>query len=320
MITRCQRLTLSVVLILGAAGGRAWGGDLNPPVGPVGPTMKTLTEVEPRIVVNATNTPGDFNCVFKITQSGSYYLAGNVTSVGGKSGIKIEADNVTLDLNGYAVLGDGSAAKGITIDLAGAGRNLALLNGTIRGWGLAGVEVSFAENARLDGLRASNNGFNGLTAGQNALVTNCTALENDGNGIVVANRGSVIGCTAGFNGSNGIVTGLGSTISNCTSSSNDGDGIEVSSDCRVVSNTCYSNGNGASDGAGIHATNSDNRIEGNHVSDNDRGIDCNPASGNLVIRNSASGNTTNYDIAAGNDAGPIGSAAAATSPWANLAF
>jgi hypothetical protein len=44
--------------------------------------------------------------------------------------------------------------------------------------------------------------------------------------------------------------------------------------------------------------------------------------GNVITRNSAGGNgssgTDNYNIGGGNDAGPIGSAASSTSPWANL--
>src|SRR5262245_28304173 len=77
----------------------AAAGDLNPPPGPVGATMKTLREVEPRTAINATNTPGDAGSLFVITQPGSYYLTGNVT-VNGMAGIKISASNVTIDLNG----------------------------------------------------------------------------------------------------------------------------------------------------------------------------------------------------------------------------
>ena len=88
----------------------------------------------------------------------------------------------------------------------------------------------------------------------------------------------------------------------------------------MVSNNCDSNGSGG-DGAGIHvnATRSDNRIEGNNLIFNNTGMSVND-SGNLIIKNSASGNNTDYDIVAGNDVGPIGSAATATSPWANIQF
>jgi len=71
----------------------------------------------------------------------------------------------------------------------------------------------------------------------------------------------------------------------------------------VVDNTCGDNGVGTGDGAGIHATSSDNCIEHNLVTDNDRGIDCNPATGNYIASNRASGNSTNYDIVGGNTVG-----------------
>src|SRR5262245_32112399 len=83
----------------------AKAGDLNPPLGPVAPTLKTLTDVEPRIAISAANTPGDADSVFRITQPGSYYLTGNVTGVAGRHGVEIAANSVTLDLNGFDLAG-----------------------------------------------------------------------------------------------------------------------------------------------------------------------------------------------------------------------
>ena len=61
------------ILIVATLGGIIWvsAGDLNPPAGPVTPTMKTLTEVEPRIAINAANTPGDVSSTFKMIEPGS---------------------------------------------------------------------------------------------------------------------------------------------------------------------------------------------------------------------------------------------------------
>jgi hypothetical protein len=62
----------------------------------VAPTYKTLHEVEPRVTINATNTPGDDGAIYRITQPGSYYLAENVP--GGQPGsaaIVVAAANVT---------------------------------------------------------------------------------------------------------------------------------------------------------------------------------------------------------------------------------
>src|SRR6187397_3128637 len=101
--TRRRITSVGPVLIAAVVGTVLWvnAGDLNPPAGPVGSTMKNLSDVEPRIAVNATNTPGDADSVFKITQSGSYYLAGNITGVSAKYGVEIAASGVTLDLNGF---------------------------------------------------------------------------------------------------------------------------------------------------------------------------------------------------------------------------
>ena len=67
-------------------------GPLTPP-GPPAPTMKSLDEVEPRIPLTQDTTPGDATAVFKITQSGSYYLTKNLEVPAGKHGmVMIPAD------------------------------------------------------------------------------------------------------------------------------------------------------------------------------------------------------------------------------------
>ena len=77
----------------------------------------------------------------------------------------------------------------------------------------------------------------------------------------------------------------------------------------------------------------DNRIDSNNVTDNDRGIEV-ESSGNLIIRNSASGNAINYTIVLNNRVGEIVSApdsgnisgdtggvgVGSTDPWANFSF
>ncbi len=151
----------------------------------------------------------------------------------------------------------------------------------------------------------------GITAGVGSVVANCSALGEGADGIRVFFGTTVTACSAGSNGDDGIVLDQRCSVSNCFVSENAGDGIEVSSDCLVVYNTCA--GIGAGDGAGIHATGSDNRIEGNNCTDNDRGIDVD-AAGNIIVRNTCSGNTTNWDIVANNVYGPIIDRTAPASP------
>jgi parallel beta-helix repeat protein len=122
---------------------------------------------------------------------------------------------------------------------------------------------------------------------------------------------------------------------NCTSTSNTGNGIKLEGRSFAIGNTCASNGSSGT-GSGILSSGNDDRIEGNNVATNDRGIEV-TGTGCLIIRNSVSGNTTNnYEIAASNRYGPIinitaGGAAAAsgnsavstvnsTDPWANFAY
>ena len=172
----------------------------------------------------------------------------------------------------------------------------------------------------------------GIFAYNGSTISHCTSAKNEGTGSesygIYAGGGSTIIACASRNNTNtnspstasqgaGIRSGACS-IKDSTASANPGDGICVSSDSFVTGNTCDSNGyNG--DGAGIRVTGYDNRIDGNNVTDNDRGIDVD-VSGNLIVRNSASGNTTDYDIDAGNDTGTIQTSPVGAGAWDNFEF
>src|SRR5262249_50177124 len=128
-------------------------GPLTPPGAPA-PTMKTLDQVEPRIPVNATNTPGDATSVFKITQPGSYYLTGNLAGVSGKHGIYITSGNVTLDLMGFDLVGVGGSLDGIHVDNTAVSVNYTVRNGSVRNWGGNGVNVNVQGKHRIIDIRA----------------------------------------------------------------------------------------------------------------------------------------------------------------------
>ena len=192
--------------------------------------------------------------------------------------------------------------------------------------------ISAGDGASLSGCTANNNGSYGISAGSGSSLSGCTARDNGTSGISAGSGSSLNGCTAYNNGTSGISAIYGSSIKDCTANENTGDGIRVYGGCHVVGNNCRRNGlNG--DGAGIHALLGDNRIDGNTVTDNDRGIDVD-YSGNLIVRNSASGNTTDYEISTYNRVGVIvscptsgaisgstgGAGVGTTDPWANFSF
>ena len=312
----------AAICLLVLAGAGLFAGPLDPPAGPIAPTPGP----EPRTAVNATNTPGDANSLFKITQPGSYYLTGNITGVAGKHGIEIAASGVTLDLNGFDLAGvpGMGAFDGITA-AANDLTNIAVLNGSVRNWGEDGVDLGdFGPGgSRVEGVRTSGNAARGLWVGSGATIVGCTAtangtvgiaasgsaivtcsaFDNHGTGINAGSGSSVVNCSANFNKAAGFVASDACTITGCVARINVLDGFVVSSSCVLSGNAAHLNGNGGS-GAGILATGSDNRIEANNCTDNDRGIDVN-AAGNFIARNACSGNGVNYDIVANNAYGPI---------------
>lgn len=288
--------------------------------------MKALDQIEPRTIVNAANTPGDASSLFKITQSGSYYLTGNIQGVPGKHGIFIASDNVTIDLKGFAVIGAGPGNfDGITLDQEPfvSRRNVTVVNGTLRNWGRDGLNAIFGgSNCIYRELRFSNNGRHGLSA-VSAAVVNCVALENQNNGFVAYNSTTVTGCSAQGNGT-GFTCVFGAMLSNCSAFAN-GTGVYVgegaiATNCMIRSNSAaglalgpnavaLNNAIDSSGGKGIAIFfgGTGGRIEGNTLTRNgDGGINLTGGSGWIVLRNTARGNTGgNYLMGTNNSYGPI---------------
>lgn len=90
-----------------------------------------------------------------------------------------------------------------------------------------------------------------------------------------------------------------STITGCTANGNTLDGISVNDRSHVYGNTCANN-----DGGGIVVDDDDCRIEQNNCTANLYGIRV-TGTGNIIIRNTCSGNTTNWSIVANNSVAPI---------------
>lgn len=336
-------------------------GPLNPPAGPIAPTAKPLAEIEPRISISDTNTPGDADSVFRIAAPGSYYLTGNITGAVGESGIEIAASGVTIDLNGFDVVGVANSLDGIRS--SASLRNITIRNGSVRNWGDDGIDLSTSQSrmTHVEDVHSSGNAFAGIRSGDGGLVVNCHVSYNGEDGI--SSSRTVIGCVArnntrfgisistggvvadssafdntewGIYGSNGVtITGCsaqsngdgiiafgdsliknctanantgdgingqqGTTIIDCIASDNGADGIVVLSRSVVRGNTC--NGN-ASDGIFVSSSGA-NRIEGNHMFGNGRGLHV-IGPGNFIVRNTAGANTTvNWSIVANNVLGPI---------------
>lgn len=252
-----------------------------------------------------------------INQPGSYVLTSNlVVSTANVIGIVIAADNVTLDLNGHALIGPGIGSGGNDVrGIDGRFRkNITIKNGTVRGFPSDGIALhgsgwnqpTNGTNNLVKDIRAYGNAFTGIVV-TNGLVTNCTANSN-GNGIAVESsnvtncmannnhtdgflvmKSTITNCTANGNGFDGIRSSE-STITNCTAKSNANTGIkchihEFGTSSGTITN-CMANSNGS---YGISA-HSNCRIEGNNLTDNGwHGLYL-FGSHNYAIKNSASNN------------------------------
>lgn len=124
---------------------------------------------------------------FSITTSGSYRLTGNLTVTSGADGIDVSADNVTIDLNGFAITGAGGAGGN---GIASTNSQVTVRNGTVTGMGANGI--SLGANATIADVHAVGNGANGIVVGNAGLVTHCTVSGNGGVGISITGSGSTV--------------------------------------------------------------------------------------------------------------------------------
>ena len=221
----------AAICLLVLAGAGLFAGPLDPPAGPIAPTPGP----EPRLAINATNTPGDSNSLFKIRNPGSYYLAGNITGVAGKHGIEIESSNVTIDLMGFALIGASTSLYGINTSGETSNANIIVRNGTVRDWGAYGIDlfVGLGKGGLVEGVVASGNDGVGIRAGDAGVVRSCVAHAN-ATGFFCSTGTVIEGCVAMANSGNGISAFDGTAISNCSAIENGGAGISSSNPVSVV--------------------------------------------------------------------------------------
>lgn len=211
---------------------------------------------------------------YKIKTSGSYILASNLTNSKSTDAIDVTAAQVTIDLNGFEILGPGSSVTTVTGINALGQIDVTVENGAVSEFG-TGVNVG--SYGIVKNLHADYNG-NGISVGNSTVVEGCTANHS----------------TNGVSGASGILCSAGCTISGNTVTANASDGIVCNGfGCLISGNSASAN-----TGIGIVCIGSGCLISGNTILNNTDGIDAFEAttgySGNVLnnIGNNALGGTS----------------------------
>ena len=223
-------------------------------------TVESQSNNDSRIVI--------YSLPFIAETAGSYVFAGNLTHTTTDPGscITVNADNVTIDLNGFSLIGSGQTAGCECHGISTGGKsNIKILNGTISDFAGNGIyDLSPNTNGvNIKNITTASNGghgiflngkshtisqsvaFNNLTGGifvQNSskVLTN-TVYDNTGVGIATENGATILTNTVYNNSGPGITTINGSTLTQNNVYENTGNGIVTNDGCTLLSNTVYEN-------------------------------------------------------------------------------
>jgi hypothetical protein len=151
---------------------------------------------------------------FTIGAPGRYLVASDLTGVKGMDGVRVEADDVILDLGGHTLTGVLGSASGIRT--IGERRNVTVLRGEVARWGGDGVSFAGSIECRVRGVSALNNGGHGIHLGDRGEAIDCAVqLNHGGRGLFAGREARVVEVRANGNEFGGIEVGFGSTVFQC---------------------------------------------------------------------------------------------------------
>ena len=152
----------------------------------------TVQAADGVIEINQAIVEANGGFPYVISEPGSYKLTGNLTVPDeNTTAIEVQADNVTVDLNGFAIIGPVQCtAENGSVSCSAQGTGIGVQaqifvfatvvrNGSVRGMGSAGVSI---QSGRVEGVRALQNGGNGIRFGR-GIVRGCLAQSNGTTGI-----------------------------------------------------------------------------------------------------------------------------------------
>jgi parallel beta-helix repeat protein len=203
------------------------------------------------VLINQSTVMAAGGFPYVISQAGSYRLSGNLTVPDANTtAISVNADNVTIDLNGFSIIGPtvcvGTPVTSCSPTGSGVGvngnlhRNITVVNGTVRGMGQDGLAGGSggSSGVHVEKMHADSNGRDGIIVSYGTVIGN-TVTGNGREGIS-ADHSTVSGNTVTGNHFEGISVSS-STVSGNTSSFNGSYGIAANCPSSIVGNTATNN-------------------------------------------------------------------------------
>lgn len=174
-----------------------------------------------------------------IQASGLYRLTGNVVMTGDASAFVIDRANVTLDLNGFVIVGKRQTQHGIRV--SGVRSAIAIRNGIIRDFA-DGINLTNCLSAQLSDLIIETCNGDGVDAPESVIVEGCTFRNNQAYGASVGPSSRVSDCIAIFNKIGGIAAASDSIVKDCVANDNTIYGIACGPAVLVLDSVASRNG------------------------------------------------------------------------------
>jgi hypothetical protein len=204
---------------------------------PPGPPFATSGRFGPRTQISSIP--------YFIGAPGAYYLSNSLIQVLPGAGITIGSSNVTIDLNGHALIGAGFVGdSAIVLAPGGPWTSIEIHNGHIAMWGAAGINLfgAPAQAFHIHDIISFGNTGNGVNVPDGSIVRNVIASENVGWGLQVDDYCKVTNCVALSNDFDGIFTAFGCHVSDCVASFNSMDGFSLGATTVTIGSSAVSNG------------------------------------------------------------------------------
>jgi parallel beta-helix repeat protein len=198
---------------------------------------------------------------------------------------------------------EGLVAEGNALDGINGPSHAAVRHCVGRNNGNSGIDLGAWSSASH--CTAEGNGFIGISVDLGSRAVDCQASGNQ-RGISLFTSAQATRCTATGNSVEGFRVEAAGMLLDCVSNANTFYGITVTGSAAVVrGNLCRDNGDGLN-GAGIRLIDPiiGCRIEGNTVTENHMGIQA-EGTHNMIVRNTAQGNGTDFSLNSNNTIGQI---------------